>query len=67
MSHRDDSITLQEMFDHTVEAMGLVAGLHRSDLDSQRVVCDPAARVYEWLTPQPDVEVLKCFESQMSH
>lgn len=37
MSHRDDSITLQEMIDHTIEAIDLAAGMQRGDLDSQRV------------------------------
>ena len=37
MSHRDDNITLREMLDHTIEAIDLVGGLQRSDLDTQRV------------------------------
>ncbi|MGE4001932.1 MAG: DUF86 domain-containing protein, partial [Planctomycetaceae bacterium] len=38
MSHRDDHVTLREMLDHAIEALDLVAGMQRSDLDTQRVV-----------------------------
>jgi len=38
MSHRDDNATLRQMLSHAREALGLVAGKSRADLDRERVL-----------------------------
>ncbi len=37
MSHPDDDATVQDMLDHTIEAINIVAPLTRDDLDSERI------------------------------
>ena len=39
MPNRDDRITLRQMLDHAREALNLVQGVKREDLNNQRVLC----------------------------
>jgi len=37
MSRPDDSLTVRDMLDHTIEAINIIAPLTRDDLDSDRI------------------------------
>jgi uncharacterized protein with HEPN domain len=39
MPNHDDRITMRQMLDHALEALNLVQGVEREDLDHERVLC----------------------------
>lgn len=47
MSRHDDSIRLRHMLDHAREAVDLVGGRNRADLDTDRVMCLALVRLLE--------------------
>jgi uncharacterized protein with HEPN domain len=49
MTRRDDSVSLRQMLDHSREALALVQGRSRGDLDRDRVVTLALCRLVEIL------------------